>query len=39
MEHRCPRCAQGTLHTVARLSPEELFIYIRPAPVESIDSS
>ena len=40
IEHRCPRCAQGTLHTVARLSPEELVIYIRPpAPVESIDSS
>lgn len=30
MEHRCPRCAQGTLHTVARLSPEELVFYNPP---------
>jgi putative transposase/transposase-like zinc-binding protein len=40
MERRCPRCAQGTLHIVARLSPEELMISIHPATAgDSIDSS
>jgi len=40
LEHRCPRCAQGNLHLVARLSPEELFIYMcPPATVGPADSS
>jgi hypothetical protein len=40
LERRCPRCAQGTLHIVARFSSEELMIYIYPATaVDSIDSS
>jgi hypothetical protein len=40
IERRCPRCQQGTLHIVARLSVEELMIYIHPViAVDSIDSS
>jgi hypothetical protein len=30
IERRCPRCQQGTLHIVARLTVEELMIYIHP---------
>jgi len=40
MEHRCPRCRQGTLHLVALLSVEELIIYMHPTTAaDSIDSS
>ena len=40
VEHRCPRCRQGTLHLVARLSVEELMIYMHPiTAADSIDSS
>jgi len=40
IERRCPRCQQGTLHIVARLTVEELMIYIHPVTaVDSIDSS
>jgi hypothetical protein len=39
MEHRCPRCRQGTLHLVALLSVEELMIYMHPTTVDSIDTS
>jgi len=40
MEHRCPRCRQGTLHLVALLSVEEMTIYMHPTTAaDSIDSS
>jgi hypothetical protein len=40
IERRCPRCQQGTLHIVARLSVEELMNYLHAvAAVDSIDSS
>jgi len=39
MEHRCPRCQQGTLHVVALLSAEDLIIYMHPAAVHPVDSS